>query len=214
MSGYRCSCGAMDWLRRLLSRSYEHHSIPPPTAGIHGRSFFSGNPTACSGVRALQFAQDRLATGGWRSIRRPLPLTILMWFSGIYAVGAVLGIVAVAIGLGSPSMGGMQVTPEEWLEVAAPVVGVTAVLMGLTSIGLRRHRPWARWCFMLIWPLIICAGVGMAWTGAIPWWLGRQALIDATAVGAFAAWLLFWHRGSLLYFYRIRQAAGGRSFRR
>lgn len=165
-------------------------------------------------MRALQFAQDRLATGGWRSIRRPIPLTILMWLSGIYAVGAVLGIVAVATGLGSPSMGGMQVTREEWVEVAAPLVGATAVLMGLTSIGLRRHRPWARWCFMLIWPLIICTGVGMAWTGAIPWWLGRQALIDATAVGAFAAWLLFWSRGSLLYFYRIRQAAGGRSFRR
>lgn len=209
-------CNGLTPPAAFLSLSYyDHPSIPPPppTAGTHGRSFAT-NPTADSGVRALQFAQDRLATGGWRSIRRPLPLTILMWFSGIYAIGAVLGIVAVATGLGSPSMGGMRVTREEWLEVAAPLVGATAVLMGLTSIGLRRHRPWARWCFMLIWPLIICTGVAMAWTGAIPWWLGRQALIDATAVGAFAAWLLFWYRGSLLYFYRIRQAAGGMSFRR
>ncbi len=182
------------------------------TAAGHHSTFDKGS--ACHRVRALQFAQDRLDAGGWTSIRRPLPLTILMWLSAVYAVGAVLGILAVAIGLVSPSMGGMEVTREQWLDVAAPLVAAIAALMVLTSVGLRRHRTWARWCFMLIWPLIIASGVGMASAGAIPWWLGRQAVIEATVAGLFSAWLLFRQRGSVLYFYRIRQARGGMAFRR
>ncbi len=137
-----------------------------------------------------------------------------MWFCGIYALGALIGIGAVVAGLGSASMGGMPVTREDWLQIAAPLMGTIAILMGLTTAGLRRHRVWARWCFMLIWPLIVVYAVANASLGAIPWWLATQAIIDATAVGLFAAWLLFWQRGSLLYFYRIRQAGGGMTVRR
>jgi hypothetical protein len=160
-------------------------------------------------MSALQFAQDRLATGASRSIRRPLLLTILMWFSGLYAVGAVLGIGAVIADLAPTSMGGVEVTREHWLRVAAPIVAVIGALMALTGVGLRRHRPWARWTCMCIWPFIAVAGIAAASVDAIPWWLARQALIDATVAGAIAAWVLFWSNESVLYFYRIRQARGG-----
>lgn len=137
-----------------------------------------------------------------------------MWFCAIYALGALIGIGAVAAGLGSAWMGGMPVTREDWLEIAAPLIGMIAILMVLTTAGLRRHRVWARWSFMLIWPLIVVYAVAHASLGAIPWWLATKAIIDATGVGLFAAWLLFWQRGSLLYFYRIRQAGGGMTVRR
>lgn len=137
-----------------------------------------------------------------------------MWFSGICAVGAVLAIAAVAAGMEPRTAGGMQVTREQWLVFAAPLVGAIGVLTGLTSIGLRSHRPWARWCFMLISPLIVASAVGFTSIGAVPSPLGKVAVIVATAVGLFSAWLLFWQRASLLYFYRIRQAGGGMSFRR
>jgi hypothetical protein len=172
------------------------------------------SPECQDPMRALQFAQDRLATGGSRSIRRPLPLTIVMWFSGIYAIGAAVGIAVVALDVASPSMGGMPVSREFWLQLAAPLIGGIAVLMALTSLGLRRHRPWSRWTCICIWPLIAMTAIGAASQDMIPWWLARQALIDAAVVGAIATWLLFRYRESVLYFYRVRQARGGSVFRR
>lgn len=137
-----------------------------------------------------------------------------MWFSGLYAVSAAVGIAAVAWGFGSTSMGGMAVDREEWLHIAAPLIAAVAVLMAFTSIGLRWHQPWARWTCMCIWPLIAATAIAL-WLGdEIPWWLARQALIAASLVGAFLAWLLFWYRGSVLYFYRVRQARGGVLVRR
>lgn len=147
--------------------------------------------------------------GGSRSIRRPILLTILMWFCALYALSAVLGVVAVATEFAPPMMGGMEVSREVWFTVAAPVIGVIAVLMALTALGLRWHRTWARWTCMCIWPFIMIAGVVAALLELIPWWLARQALIDAPVAGLIAAWLLFWSQQSVLYFYRIRQARGG-----
>lgn len=137
-----------------------------------------------------------------------------MWFSGLYAIGAVIGIATVAAGFGTTSMGGMPVTREHWLDVAAPIVGVIAVLMGLTAVGLRAHRSWARWTCMCIWPFIAASGVAAAIVESIPWWLARQAVIDAAVAGLIAGWVLFRHRASVMYFYRVRQARGGSSYRR
>ncbi|CAN5631923.1 hypothetical protein BH18VER1_BH18VER1_00860 [soil metagenome] len=137
-----------------------------------------------------------------------------MWFGGIYSIGSALAISAVAAGFGEPSLRGVPLTREEWLHVAAPLLGAISLLMGLTSVGLRRHQPWARWTFICIWPLILGAGVAAASTASIPWWLGRQAAMYASAIGLLSAWLLFWKRSTVLYFYRIRQASGGRWFRR
>lgn len=165
-------------------------------------------------MRALQFAQDRLATGGWRSIQRPLPLTILMWFCALFAIGALIGVGAVGAGFGEPSMGGMFVSRELWLQVAAPLLSATAILMLLTSVGLRWHQPWARWTCMCIWALIAATGLAAGLAETIPWRLAQQAAINSCAFGAFFAWLLFWYGGSVLYFYRVRQARGGSFSRR
>lgn len=59
-----------------------------------------------------------------RPAQRPRALTLLMWFTGVYAVGAILGIGAVVAGFGHTSIGGLPVTREVWLAVAAPLVGV------------------------------------------------------------------------------------------
>jgi hypothetical protein len=165
-------------------------------------------------MRALQFAQDRLATGGWQSTRRPILLTILMWFSAVGAIGGVVWIGAVAAGVGGTAMRGKPVSREEWLAIAAPVIGVVAMLMALTSIGLRRHRPWARWTWMSIWPFIVIATIAAAVEDAIPVSLAWQAVIAASVGGALFAWALFRYHASVLYFYRIRQARSGSMFRR
>lgn len=133
-------------------------------------------------------------------IRRPKTLTVLMWFAGIYTVGAVIGIAAVAAGLVEPAMGGVPVSRETWLRVAAPLVATIALLMGLTSVGLYRHRASARWPFMCIWPLIALYALGGGLIGAIPWSLSARAWIDAFLFGAAAAWLLFRHRPSAAWF--------------
>ncbi len=115
-------------------------------------------------------------------MRRPKTLTVVMWFAGIYAVGAVLGIAAVAAGIGEP---GVPVSRDAWLKVAAPLVATIAVLICLTSLGLRRHRLWARRPFIFIWPLIAVYGSGCGLVGAIPWSLVARAWIDALL---FARW--------------------------
>lgn len=137
-------------------------------------------------------------------MKRPLALTILMWFCAIYAVGAVSGIFAVLLDLGrfvgGYSIGGMKVTREQWLAIAGPLVAVTAILMGATAFALKRHHIWARITFMSIWPLISIYGVGCAVRGAVPWALSLRAIIDATFVCVIALWLLFWHKPSRRFF--------------
>jgi hypothetical protein len=144
-------------------------------------------------------------------MKRPLSLSILMWFSALYAVGAILGITAVVLDLGrfvgSYSMGGMPVSREKWLTTAAPLVAIISILMGATALGLKRHRPWARKPFMCIWPIIIVFGIGSAVAGAVPWSLGIRAVIDASFVGGIAAWLLFGSKASRAYFDYLRASA-------
>jgi hypothetical protein len=133
-------------------------------------------------------------------MRRPRALTVVMWFAGIYAVGAVVGIAAVAAGIGQPAIGGVSVSRESWLGVAAPLVATIAVLMGLTSVGLWRHRTWARWPFMCIWPVIALYGLACGVTGATPWSLVWRAWIDAVLFSSAAGWLFFRYRPSVAYF--------------
>lgn len=139
-------------------------------------------------------------------MRRPLLLTVLMWFCATYAIGAAIGIGIVAAGFGETSMGGMPVTRDEWLAVAAPVISSVGALMGVTSIALWRHRRWARWTWMLIWPLLTAWASVDAIGGVIPWWLARQAIVDAVLFGVASWWLLFRYSPAVVYFYRLRQA--------
>jgi hypothetical protein len=149
--------------------------------------------------------------GGSRTIRRPLILSIVMWFSIGYAIAAVAAVVGVAAGMIAPSIGGTDVTREHWMEIAAPIFGSTALLMILTGVGLRWHQPWARWTFTLVWPVIAASAAAGALLVEIPWSLATRAILSATAVGLLASWLLFRSRTAVLYFYRIRQAGGGLS---
>jgi hypothetical protein len=127
-----------------------------------------------------------------------------MWFCLIYALGAALGICAAILDLGrfvgGYSIGGVRVTRAHWLTIAAPLIALIAILMGATAFALKRCRTWARVTFMTIWPLIAIYGIACAFLGAVPWTLGFRAVIDATVVGVFAAWLLFWHKPSRNYF--------------
>ena len=137
-----------------------------------------------------------------------------MWFAGIYAVGAVLGIFAVAFDLGrfigGYSIGGMTVSREAWLRIAAPLVALVALLMGATAIGLKNGRPWSRITFMCIWPVIVFYGIASAFVDAVPWALGTRAVIDASCVGAVAGWLLFAYKPSRSYFEAIRKRTESR----
>lgn len=137
-------------------------------------------------------------------MQRPRILTVVMWFAGIYAVGAILGVAAMTAGFGEPTMGGIPVSRNLWLRVAAPLLGIVALLMGLTSAGLHRHRAWARRPFMCIWPLIAFYGLGWGLAGAIPWSLAMRAVIDATLFGALAGWILFRHQPSIEYFEALK----------
>ena len=139
------------------------------------------------------------------SLRRPRALTLVMWFAAIYAIGAVVGISALAAGFGHPAIGGVPVSRESWLSVAAPLMGLIAGLMGLTSMGLRQHRAWARRAFMCIWPLIAVYGLGCGLAGAAPWSLVLRAWIDAVLFGSASAWLFFRYRPSVAYFEEMRE---------
>ena len=137
-------------------------------------------------------------------MRRPIALTILMWFCAVYAIGAGFGIVAVFFDVGrlvgGYSIGGMPVTRAQWLTIAAPLVAAIAILMAMTAIGLKQHSARSRLVFLAIWPLIIFYGIACAILGAVPWSLGGRAVVDAAVVGLLAAWLLFRHKPSRDYF--------------
>jgi hypothetical protein len=131
---------------------------------------------------------------------RPLVLTIVMWFSGIYALGGVIGLGLAVAGAAPYSIGGLPVSREQWFRVAAPLISGIVVLMGATSFALHRHRPWARITFMSIWLIIILDATVCALLQAIPWSLAVRAFIDAGLVGLIAAWAMFRHQPSVAYF--------------
>ena len=133
-------------------------------------------------------------------MKRPIALSILMWFAALYACGAVVGLVIEIAGFGSYAIGGMPVDRHQWLTVAAPLIGAIAALMAATAIGLRRHRRWARSVFMCIWPLIALYGLISGLVHTVPWSLAWRAVIDATVVGLITAWVLYRHRPSVEYF--------------
>jgi hypothetical protein len=139
-------------------------------------------------------------------MKRPRVLTVLMWFCATYAIGAAFGICAAIFDLGhyigGYSIGGLPVSREQWLTIAAPLVATIAVLMAATALALKRHYPWARTTFMCIWPIIIAYGICCAIIGAIPWTLALRALVDATFVGAIAGWLLFLYKPDRAFFER------------
>src|SRR5207248_11332890 len=131
--------------------------------------------------------------------KRPIALSILMWFAALYACGAVVGLVIEIAGFGSYAIGGIPVDRHQWLTVAAPLIGAIAMLMAVTAIGLRCHRRWARSVFMCIWPLIALYGLISGLVHTVPWSLAWRAVIDATVVGLIAAWILYRHRPSVEY---------------
>jgi hypothetical protein len=133
-------------------------------------------------------------------MKRPLALTILMWFAGLYSCGAVIGLAVEIAGFGRYSIGGMPVTRHQWLTVAAPLIAAIATLMGLTAIALYRHRRWARSVFMCIWPLIAIYGLISGAVHTIPWSLAWRAVMDASVVGLIVGWLLYRHRPTVDYF--------------
>jgi hypothetical protein len=139
-------------------------------------------------------------------MKRPLVLTVLMWFCAIYAIGAAFGIGAAIVDLGryigGYSIGGMPVSREQWLTIAAPLVATIALLMAATALALKCHYRWARTTFMCIWPTIVAYGIGCAIIGAVPWMLALRALVDATVVGAIAGWLLFLYKPNRAFFER------------
>ena len=134
-------------------------------------------------------------------MKRPVVLTIVMWFAVLYAIGSLAGIVAAIFGLSEHYMiGGIHVTRQRWLTVAAPLVAMVAVLMTLSAVGLWRHRMWARTTFMCVWPLIAIYGVVCGLVQAVSWTLAIRAVINAAVVGLISAWLFFWYRASVSYF--------------
>jgi hypothetical protein len=138
-------------------------------------------------------------------MKRPLVLTIVMWFAILYTGGAAVGIAAALLGFGHHyAVGGFPVTRVQWLRIAAPLIGIVAILMGASAIGLWRHRRWARSIFMCIWPVIAIYGLTSGFLHAVPWSLAWRAVIDATVVGLVAAFLFFRHRPSVLYFQQAR----------
>jgi hypothetical protein len=137
-------------------------------------------------------------------MKRPIALSILMWFAGVYLCGAVVGLAIEIEGFGNYSIGGMPVTRHQWLTLAAPLITIIAVLMGLTAVGLRHHRRWARNIFMWIWPLIVIYGLICGVGQAVPWSLAWRAVIEASIVGLISAWLLYRYRPSAEYFKALR----------
>lgn len=132
-----------------------------------------------------------------------------MWFTGIYAAGAIIGIGAAALGVSQYSLGGMPVSREKWFHVAAPLIAVIATLMGATCLGLRQHRRWSRPIFMAIWPVIILDALVCGLWHAVPWPLAIRAVIDASIAGMIAAWVVFGHEPSRKYFSRIKAGRPG-----
>lgn len=134
-------------------------------------------------------------------MKRPIALTIVMWFAVLCAIGSLGGIAAAIFGLSDHYLiGGIHVTRQQWLAVAAPLVAMVALLMTLSAIGLWRHRRWARTTFMCIWPVIALYGVVCGFVQAVPWSLAIRAVINAAVVGLFSAWLFFRNRASVSYF--------------
>ena len=128
-------------------------------------------------------------------MHRPRALTLLMWLS---AAAAVL-IVALSSGIiTDPPMGG---TPAEArARIGALLGSLVALLLGMTAVGLFRHRGWARVPILCLWPLILIAAIGCGAVGVVTATVAVAAVVGAIALAFATGWLLFRHKPSVDYF--------------
>ena len=118
-----------------------------------------------------------------------------MWFSAVASVtivGAASGIMI------EPPMGGD--TADARARVVATLSGLLALLLGMTAVGLMRHRSWAPLPVMVVWPLILIVVIGCGALGVIPAMVAVGLAIGAIAFAVGAGWLLFRYNPSVDYF--------------
>jgi hypothetical protein len=72
--------------------------------------------------------------------------------------------------------------------------------MSLTSIGLSRHRSWARWTFLSIPPMIAAYALGCGLAHAVEWTVVARAWLGAFLFALFALWVCLRRSSHVAYF--------------
>ncbi len=99
-----------------------------------------------------------------------------------------LSILLAIYDIGPHIMGGEHVMREEWLHIAAPLVGVIGVLMALISYGFASQRAWSRHLVITIFILIIVYASILGALELIHHSIMWRAIINGTLFGGASVW--------------------------
>ncbi len=126
--------------------------------------------------------------------------------AAVFVVAAAALFVRAALGIGPHRIGGRPVTPEEWLQLAGPLLVAAAGLMGAIAYGFRTRKHWARHVVMAHWAVVGCYGLGLGAAGQLSRGLTIRVVVQAIVFGAVAWWYFYRKPGVVAYF---RTLGGG-----
>ena len=140
--------------------------------------------------------------------KRPVFLTVLMWFLGFWAGAASITLFTLWLGDGPVRYNGSPTPRELVVRLITPLFLPLALASGASWLALWMRWPWARWALMLV---VVLIGVlpGVAITGSplvdpdpsIAW----RGLIFMVLLGAPLTWYLYRKPNVRTYFDRLAE---------
>jgi hypothetical protein len=132
--------------------------------------------------------------------KRPFLIRILAWFAALASAGMYLSIVLAILDIGPHVMGGEQVTREECLCIAAPLVAVIGVFMACISYGFAAKKAWSRHVVIAMFALIVIYAMSLGTLNLIHHAIMWRAIINGTLFGGASVWYFYFEPNVAEYF--------------
>jgi hypothetical protein len=141
-------------------------------------------------------------------LKKPFAIRLLTWFAALASVAMYLSILLTIYDIGPHIMGGERVTRDEWMHIAAPLVGVIGVLMAFISYGFASQRAWSRYLVIAMPILIIAYAVATGALNLIRPVIMWRAIVNASILGGVSLWYFYLKPNVVAYFRDLEGSSG------
>jgi len=134
----------------------------------------------------------------------PFLIRVFIWFAALASAGMYLSIVLALYDIGPHIMGGVRVTREEWLHIAAPLVAIIGILMALIAYGFAARKTWSRHLIITMFILIVVYASTLGALNLIYHAIMWRAIISVSIFGGASAWYFYLKPNVAGYFQELK----------